>query len=121
MPRSNRPPDSSSTSAAAFAHSKGLRLKPAAPDKIAESLARAFEFAARDVRYVSIQIGIGGYKPHTPSQVCSNRYGDCKDKAFLLSLLLRELGAEAYPALVNTKLRRRLDVFLPSPFPVLER
>jgi len=48
--------------------------------------------------------------------VMAQRYGDCKDKALFLAALLRELGVEAYPALVNTKLRRRLDGFLPSPF-----
>jgi hypothetical protein len=42
--------------------------------------------------------------------------GDCKDKAFLLALLLQRLGIEAHPAMVNTKLRHRLDEFLPSPF-----
>jgi Domain of Unknown Function with PDB structure (DUF3857)/Transglutaminase-like superfamily len=79
-------------------------------------LAAAIRFVQDDIRYLGIEMGRNSHEPHQPAATLAQRYGDCKDKAFLLSLLLRELGAEAYPALVNTKLRRRLDVFLPSPF-----
>lgn len=81
-----------------------------------EQLAAAIRFVQDDIRYLGIEMGRNSHEPHQPAATLAQRYGDCKDKAFLLSLLLRELGAEAYPALVNTKLRRRLDVFLPSPF-----
>ena len=79
-------------------------------------LAAAIRFVQDDIRYLGIEMGRNSHEPHQPAATLAQRYGDCKDKAFLLSLLLRELGTEAYPALVNTKLRRRLDVFLPSPF-----
>ena len=81
-----------------------------------EQLAAAIRFVQDDIRYLGIEMGRNSHEPHQPAATLAQRYGDCKDKAFLLSLLLRELGAEARPALVNTKLRRRLDVFLPSPF-----
>ena len=81
-----------------------------------EQLAAAIRFVQDDIRYLGIEMGRNSHEPHQPAATLTQRYGDCKDKAFLLSLLLRELGIEAYPALVNTKLRRRLDVFLPSPF-----
>ena len=61
-------------------------------------------------------MGRGSHEPQQPAVVLAQRYGDCKDKALLLAALLRELGVEAYPALVNTKLRQRLDDYLPSPF-----
>jgi hypothetical protein len=79
-------------------------------------LAAAIRFVQDDIRYLGIEMGRNSHEPHQPAETLAQRYGDCKDKAFLLSLLLRELGAEAYPALVNTKLRRRLDAFIPSPF-----
>jgi transglutaminase-like putative cysteine protease len=59
-------------------------------------------FAQRDIRYVAIEIGIGGYQPHAAGEVFTNRYGDCKDKATLLSALLREIGIESYYVLANT-------------------
>src|SRR5688572_11691609 len=59
-------------------------------------------FVQREVRYVSIQIGIGGYQPHPAPQIFSNRYGDCKDKATLLSTMLKEAGIDSYYVLVHT-------------------
>ncbi len=59
-------------------------------------------FAQRDVRYVAIEIGIGGHQPHAAPEVFANRYGDCKDKAMLLSAMLRDIGIESYYVLVHT-------------------
>jgi transglutaminase-like putative cysteine protease len=76
----------------------------------------AIRFVQDDIRYLGIEMGRNSHEPHQPATTLAQRYGDCKDKAFLLCLLLRELGIEARPAMVNTKLRRRLDDYLPSPF-----
>ena len=59
-------------------------------------------FAQRDVRYAAIEIGIGGYQPHPASQVFSNRYGDCKDKATVLGAMLAQIGVKSYDLLVHT-------------------
>lgn len=59
-------------------------------------------FVQREVRYVSIQLGIGGFQPHPASEVFVNRYGDCKDKATLLAVMLAEAGIDSMPVLVNT-------------------
>ena len=59
-------------------------------------------FVQRDIRYVAIEIGIGGYQPHTAQEIFADRYGDCKDKATLLSTMLREIGVESYYVLINT-------------------
>jgi len=99
--------------AAARALAAKIRREHPAHD---EQLAAAVRFVQDDIRYLGIEMGRNSHEPHQPAATLTQRYGDCKDKAFLLSMLLRELGIEAYPALVNTKLRRRLDVFLPSPF-----
>jgi transglutaminase-like putative cysteine protease len=76
----------------------------------------AIRFVQDEVRYLGIELGRNSHEPHPPAEVLEQRWGDCKDKALLLSALLRELGVEAWPALVNTRLRRRLDQRLPSPF-----
>ena len=59
-------------------------------------------FAQRDVRYVAIEIGIGGWQPHAAADIFTNRYGDCKDKATLLAAMLHEIGVESYYVLVST-------------------
>ncbi len=79
-------------------------------------LVAAIRFVQDDIRYLGIEMGRGSHEPRQPAVVLTQRYGDCKDKALLLAALLRELGIEAYPALVNTKLRAHLDGYLPSPF-----
>ncbi len=71
-------------------------------------------FAQRDIRYVSIQIGIGGYQPHMASDIFTNRYGDCKDKVTLLSTMLKELGVESHYVLVHTD-RGRVAKEFPTP------
>jgi Domain of Unknown Function with PDB structure (DUF3857) len=53
-------------------------------------------FAQRDVRYAAIEVGIGGLKPHPAADVFSHRYGDCKDKATVLSTMLAQIGVKSY-------------------------
>lgn len=60
------------------------------------------DFVQKQIRYVSIQIGIGGFQPHYAKSILANRYGDCKDKATLLSALLQAIGFESYPVIVHT-------------------
>ena len=59
-------------------------------------------FLQTDVRYVAIEIGIGGYQPHPATDVYRLRYGDCKDKATLLSAMLKDVGIDSDYVLVNT-------------------
>jgi hypothetical protein len=59
-------------------------------------------FVQNDVRYVAIELGIGGYQPHSAAEVFVHRYGDCKDKVTLLASLLHEIGIESYYVLINT-------------------
>jgi len=59
------------------------------------------QFAQHDVRYVSIDLGIGGFQPHSAPDVFSHRYGDCKDKATLVRSMLHEIGVDSYHVLIN--------------------
>lgn len=70
-------------------------------------------FVQREVRYVSIQLGIGGFQPHAAADVFRYRYGDCKDKATLLQVMLAEAGIESAPVIVNTE-RSRIRADMPA-------
>ena len=61
-------------------------------------------FLQSDVRYVGIEIGIGGFQPHPASDIFRSRYGDCKDKVTLLSSMLKEAGIDSEYVLVDTEL-----------------
>lgn len=70
-------------------------------------------FMQQKIRYVGIEIGIGGYRPHPAEQVFRDRYGDCKDKATLLISMLDALHVRATWVLVDTH-RGFVDPDVPS-------
>jgi transglutaminase-like putative cysteine protease len=61
------------------------------------------DFMQSEVRYVSIDIGIGGYQPHPAGDVFHFRYGDCKDKATLMSTMLHEAGIASDYVIIHTE------------------
>lgn len=59
------------------------------------------KYLQKDVRYVEIGLGIGGYQPHPANFVYSHHFGDCKDKATLLSAMLADAGIDSYYVIIN--------------------
>lgn len=59
---------------------KVLSLTGAATTQLDKMRALA-TFVQNDIRYVAIELGIGGVQPHPATEVFAHRYGDCKDKA----------------------------------------
>jgi transglutaminase-like putative cysteine protease len=80
-----------------------------------ERLVAALRFVQREVRYLGIEAGAGSHQPSAPQLVLERRFGDCKDKTLLTVALLRAMGIEAHPALVNTAARRGIESWQPSP------
>jgi len=76
---------------------------------------RAIELVQDGFRYLSVNLEFGGGIPAAPETVVRRRYGDCKDLAFLLVHLLRDLGVQARPVLVDTFLQKSVAAILPSP------
>jgi hypothetical protein len=71
------------------------------------------EFVQKQVRYFAIEMGIGGFQPHFAGDVFHNRYGDCKDKATLLSAMLSSVGIHSALMMVDTR-RGVVDPNAPS-------
>jgi transglutaminase-like putative cysteine protease len=71
------------------------------------------EFVQKQVRYFVIEMGIGGYQPHFAGDIFRNRYGDCKDKATLLSAMLSAVDIHAALVMVDTR-RGVIDPDAPS-------
>jgi len=59
-------------------------------------------YVQRQIRYAAIEVGIGGYQPHPAADVFAHRYGDCKDKATLLNVMLHEIGVESYYVVIDS-------------------
>jgi len=90
------------TDASADIKQKAVALTAATPaqwDKV-RALAR---FVQHDIRYVAIELGIGGWQPHAAAEVFTHRYGDCKDKATLMRSMLHEIGVDSYYVVINTE------------------
>ena len=85
-------------------------------ESIAAKITRLSRFVQDDVRYLGFENGINAFKPHSSVEVYESRYGDCKDKSLLLVGLLKGIGVEAAPMLVNTNLRANLKEEEVSPF-----
>src|SRR4029077_5050424 len=68
-----------------------------------EKMKALAQFIQHDIRYVAIELGIGGWQPHAASDVFAHRYGDCKDKATLLSSMLSKVGIESFYVVINSE------------------
>lgn len=76
-------------------------LTQSVPSKL-EKVRVLASFVQKEIRYVAIELGIGGLQPHAAAEVFAHRYGDCKDKATLLNAMLREIGVDSYYFVINT-------------------
>lgn len=64
---------------------------------------RALAVFVQNLRYISVDIGIGkgnGYRPRPANLVLQRGFGDCKDKANLMRTMLKALKIEAYPVFI---------------------
>jgi len=79
-----------------------------------DRLRAIYNFIATEVRYNAWEFGIHGFKPYNAATIFTRRFGDCKDKATLLSVMLGEAGITAYPVLIYANQRRgEEDLTLP--------
>ena len=54
----------------------------------------------KQVRYVGLELGSNSIVPYSPREILAHGYGDCKDKATVLTTFLRQAGYQAFVALV---------------------
>jgi len=88
---------------------------PTVPGGRSAAAAKAlFSDVKGKTRYVSVSIGVGGWRPNSAEQTQARGYGDCKDMSTLLVSRLRQQGIQAYPALVLTRGEGLTDVDFPN-------
>jgi hypothetical protein len=69
----------------------------------ADKMRALAQFVQHEVRYVAIELGIGGFQPHPAADIFAHRYGDCKDKATLMSAMLSQIGIDSYYVVINAE------------------
>ena len=95
------------------------RTNPAMTNKVAEigrDVRAIFKFVSQEIRYMGLTLEdtSPGYAPHDVDITFNNRYGVCRDKAGLLTAMLRIAGFKAFPVLINVG--AKMDSEVPQPF-----
>jgi hypothetical protein len=65
-----------------------------------EKAKKIYQYVQDKTRYVSIQLGIGGWKPMSALDVSRLGYGDCKALTNYTRVLLKTVGVESYYTVV---------------------
>ena len=72
-------------------------------------------FVQNEIRYRSESRGIFSHTPKQANRTLAVRYGDCKDKAALLKIMLKQIGIASDLVLVSSDLGRKVVHLPPSP------
>ena len=79
-----------------------------------EKIRALYNFVVTDIRYNAWEFGVHGFKPYNASKVFARRFGDCKDKATLLCVMLDKVDIKAHPVLIfANRSRGEEDLSLP--------
>lgn len=60
-----------------------------------------YKYMQQNMRYVSVQLGIGGWKPFAATFVDEKKYGDCKALSNYMQALLKAVNIDSYYAVIN--------------------
>jgi hypothetical protein len=86
-------------------------------DKITDTISKIkllYEYLQKNTRYVSVQLGIGGWQTFDARYVAKNDYGDCKALSNYMHSLLKEAGIKSNCILINAG---RFNTYLDNDFP----
>jgi hypothetical protein len=67
-----------------------------------EKAEMVYKWFQNKTRYISVQIGIGGYKPSAPKLVDAFGYGDCKALVYYYISLLKFIDIDAYYCVIKS-------------------
>lgn len=66
-----------------------------------EAVKALYAWDSSQIRYVGLELGVGGFVPISANETLKTGYGDCKAHSTLLEALLAARGIACYPVLIN--------------------
>jgi len=81
-----------------------------------EKIRSIVNYVRKNISYVAVEMGIGGYQPRHVQNTFRNKYGDCKDMSSMIVSLLGEAEITAYPALIRTLDAGKIDPDFPMQY-----
>jgi hypothetical protein len=87
---------------------KVLKLVEGVSDPI-EKTKIVYQYMQDKTRYISVQIGIGGWEPIAANKVDKVGYGDCKGLSNYTKALLDVVGVKSYFTVVYAQQKRNID------------
>lgn len=69
-----------------------------------EKAKKIYHWVQENIKYIAFENGIEGFRPRQAAEVCSKRYGDCKDMSSIITQMLRIAGVKAYYTWIGTRL-----------------
>ncbi len=81
---------------------------------VVDKVRAVYDYVVQSTRYVALEFGVHGYEPYPTWEVAQRGWGDCKDKASLIVVLLRELGVDADLVLLRTNTHGRRYEGIPT-------
>jgi Domain of Unknown Function with PDB structure (DUF3857)/Domain of Unknown Function with PDB structure (DUF3858)/Transglutaminase-like superfamily len=66
-----------------------------------EKISRLYQYMQQNTRYISIQLGIGGWQPYDAKYVGTKKYGDCKALSNYMYSILKEAGIRSVYTLIT--------------------
>lgn len=98
-----------------FSFTKELNVSPdPALQKIVDSLIAGkknetekaksiYKWVQGHIKYIAFENGLEGFQPRQAAEVCSKRYGDCKDMSSIITQMLRMASIKAYYTWIGTR------------------
>ncbi|TAD83167.1 MAG: DUF3857 domain-containing protein [Bacteroidetes bacterium] len=73
-----------------------------------------YKYLQQNTRYISVQMGIGGWQPFDAKYVAEKKYGDCKALSNYMTALLKSVDIPSYYAVIKAGPENNNKWFLPD-------
>ena len=83
---------------------------------VGDKLQAIISYLQTDYRYVAMEMDSHGYEPHPAAETFANKYGDCKDLTLLAITMFNEVGVQAWPIVISSRIDLSSPDLLPMPF-----